>query len=83
MLSATAQFREDIQPHCDSMSETTLEKFVSIFRRSTPHVQRFAERKFEMLLKEQEEDLQIKEQEVKELDNQNLLLSLEVSLTFH
>ena len=62
------------------MSDTAIERFVSIFRRSTPQVQRFAERKFEMILKEQDEDLRAKEEECREVDNQNTLLSLEVNI---
>jgi hypothetical protein len=42
-----------------------MENFVSIFKKNTPAVQRFAERKFELILQEQEQDLRQRETEVR------------------
>ena len=56
-----------------------LEKFVNIFKKSTPTMQRFAERKFEVLLEEQENDMKRQENELLQLQNKNTKLQLEVA----
>lgn len=55
-----------------------LEKFVTIFKKTTPAMQRFAERKFEVLMEEQESDMKEQETELEELTNRNTKLQLEV-----
>ena len=42
-------------------------------------VQRFAERKYELILEEQAKDIEQKEEELRELDSKNMLLQLEVT----
>ena len=64
------------------MSDNLTEKFVRIFRRNTPAVQRFAERKFELILEEQVQDLEKKEDELKTTENKNTMLQLEVKVVF-
>lgn len=56
-----------------------LDRLVNIFKKSTPTVQRFAERKFALILEEQENDLHQREAEVKDLTLKNTLLQLEVT----
>ena len=52
---------------------------MSVFRRSTPALQNFAERKFELLLREQESDIKQREAEFKDMQKENLNLQLEIS----
>ena len=49
----------EIRPHCVDVSENLTEKFVKIFQKSTPSVQRFAERKFQIIMEEQDRDLEV------------------------
>ena len=74
--TATDTFRQEVEPHC---SDYFLDMLVSVFRRSTPALQNFAERKFELLLREQESDIKQREAEFKEMQKENLNLHLEIS----
>lgn len=75
-VTAVEQFREEIEPHC---SDYLMERYVNIFKRSVPSAQRFIERKFEMILEEQDRELREKESEVNRLDSDNTRMSMELS----
>ena len=79
MLVATEHFRRDITPHCSDFSENVVDRFITIFRRNTPIVQRFTERKFEMILREQDGDLEEKEAQLERAAQDRLMLELEVT----
>ena len=57
--TATDQFAAEIKPHCIDVSDNLTEKFVKIFQKSTPSVQRFAERKFQLIMEEQDRDIAV------------------------
>ena len=56
-----------------------MDKFVQIFRHNAPTVQRLAERKFQLILDEQEKDIITRENELKDLENKYTMLELELS----
>ena len=69
LLTATDQFREDIRKHAGpDLTDVQVDKFVNSFKRTTPAMQRFAERKFEVLLEEREDEINKKEAEIQKLE---------------